>query len=96
MLSGKNSGKMMSIREESLGEALECREKVRKSDWSRIKNAVEAIALCHNVTPTVDNKGFDNIADRECGDFADIDVADESNKVQESYVYQVKWLSFNV
>ncbi|KAK6616842.1 ATP synthase subunit 9 [Polyplax serrata] len=77
-------------KEHTLGEVegkLEFREKVRKPDSSRIKDAVEAIALCHNVTPAKDY-GFDNLNQSES--LVNLECAVENDAAAHSgaYMYQ--------
>lgn len=79
-------------KEHTLGEVegkLEFREKVRKPDSSRIKDAVEAIALCHNVTPAKDY-GFDNLNQSES--LVNLECAIENDAAAQSgaYMYQVR------
>ncbi|EEB12761.1 cation-transporting ATPase, putative [Pediculus humanus corporis] len=64
----------------------ELREKVKKYNWSRVKDAVEAIALCHNVTPTYEKKNCENSGKLMNIDFSMTDS--DSETVHDTIIYQ--------
>lgn len=71
----------------------ETRGRLRKSDSSRIQQAVQAIALCHNVTPCFEQTNKDEAEidrDENSVNFESETEADQFYGNINSYTYQVR------
>lgn len=83
----KNPDNLSRDDEKNSEKKTELREKVKKYNWSRVKDAVEAIALCHNVTPTYEKKNCENSGKLMNIDFSMTDS--DSETVHDTIIYQV-------